>query len=90
MRDPLKNPTAAVDAVEGGEQDDAQDKERPSSSDDPSERVFTDREMKEGIGHGMSGRKLWKMRHRKGEFNPKLQKKRSNRVPGSFQGRKGG
>ena len=32
-----------------------------------------------------SGRKEWKMKHRKGEFNPKLQKAKSYQTPGTFQ-----
>jgi ATP-dependent RNA helicase DDX56/DBP9 len=33
---------------------------------------------------GMSGRKEWKMRHKKGTFNPKAAKKNEHRTPGSF------
>lgn len=33
---------------------------------------------------GMSGRKQWKMRHKKGTFNPKAAKKNEHRTPGSF------
>lgn len=35
-------------------------------------------------GAGMSGRKEWKMRHKKGTFNPKAAKKNEHRTPGSF------
>jgi hypothetical protein len=32
----------------------------------------------------MSGRKQWKLRHKKGSFNPKAAKKNENRTPGTF------
>jgi hypothetical protein len=37
-----------------------------------------------GDAGGMSGRKEWKMRHKKGSFNPKAAKKNEHRTPGSF------
>lgn len=87
MRDPLKNPTVAIESEEPSNQD---NEEKSGPLEGSSDKVFTDRELKDGIGYGMSGRKLWKLKHRKGKFNPKLQKKNSSRVPGSFQGKKGG
>ena len=36
-------------------------------------------------GQGQSGRKEWKQRHKKGEFNPQLQKKNAIKTPGTFQ-----
>lgn len=35
-------------------------------------------------GRSTAGRKEWKQKHKKGEFNPKLQKKNSKFVPGTF------
>ncbi len=35
-------------------------------------------------GKGNSGRKEWKERHKKGEFNPKLKKRNSAMTPGTF------
>lgn len=34
--------------------------------------------------NNISGRKEWKLKHKKGEFNPKLSKKNTHRTPGSF------
>ena len=35
-------------------------------------------------GGGMSGRQQWKLKHKKGKFNPKSAKKNEHRVAGSF------
>lgn len=48
---------------------------------DSSKRVFTSGDK---LGDSISGRKLWKMKHRKGKFNPKLAKSNQHRTPGSF------
>jgi ATP-dependent RNA helicase DDX56/DBP9 len=41
--------------------------------------------MYDGDGEAaMSGRKQWKLRHKKGSFNPKAAKKNENRTPGTF------
>jgi hypothetical protein len=36
-------------------------------------------------GQGQSGRKEWKQRHKKGEFNPQVQKKNAIKTAGTFQ-----
>ena len=46
-------------------------------------KVYSRREAS-GLGRSHSGRKDWKARHKKGEFNPKLRKKNAHRTPGSF------
>lgn len=40
-------------------------------------------------GQGQSGRKEWKQRHKKGEFNPQLQKKNASKTTGTFQKKRG-
>ena len=50
-------------------------------AEDVSNRVYTNSET---IGSGTSGRKSWKMRHKKGEFNPKAKKAGLHRQSGSF------
>jgi ATP-dependent RNA helicase DDX56/DBP9 len=40
-------------------------------------------------GEGNSGRKEWKIRHKKGEFNPQLQKKNASKTPGTFHKKHG-
>lgn len=52
------------------------------------ERVYTTGEAKSSLGRGISGRKEWKMRHKKGQFNSKIVKKFSNQMPGSFNRKK--
>ena len=52
-----------------------------SKANDVSTKVFTNNEE---LGDSTSGRKAWKMRHKKGQFNPKMKNKDSHRTPGSF------
>ena len=54
------------------------DKDEGQALDRP---ILTDKEISSG---GLSGRKQWKMRHRKGKFNPKIKSKNNDRVPGTF------
>lgn len=69
MNDPLLNPPPETAHEGEGGGDEA---ETP--------RVFSEREV---LGKGTSGRNIWKMKHQKGKFNPKL-KRPTNRVAGSF------
>ena len=50
--------------------------------------MFTTGEIRGGglgsRGGGMSGRQQWKLKHKKGKFNPKSAKKNEHRVAGSF------
>lgn len=76
LNDPLMNPSKqseaqADDGKTGIEENEIQET-----------RIFTDNEISNG--GTTSGRKQWKMRHGKGKFNPKLKKKNSDRVPGTF------
>ena len=50
-------------------------------TEDISKRVFSN---KETIGKSTSGRQQWKLKHRKGKFNPKNNKRNPLRVPGTF------
>jgi hypothetical protein len=55
--------------------------------DNGNDRVFTTGEIRGGgggLGRGMSGRQQWKLKHKKGKFNPKSAKKNEHRVAGSF------
>ena len=55
---------------------------RPSASTSEGNKIYTSNDV---LGESsMSGRKQWKLRHKKGAFNPKAAKKNDHRTPGSF------
>ncbi len=82
MRDPLRNfgQTTSEGGSSGGSGGSGEVKE--------SERIFTAGEVSGSLGKGISGRKQWKIKHRKGEHNPKLVKRFSNVLAGSFNMKK--
>lgn len=86
MNDPLlsagvvREPEAEGEAGMGaGMEEDAEDVRRVDE--EISNRVYTNTE---SIGTSTSGRKSWKLRHKKGQFNPKAAKANSHRQKGSF------
>ena len=85
MNDPLLNPEAGeAGEAEPGEMQTTgagADKDDTGVSDSVPDKVFTEAEL--AGRRGASGRTMWKMKHKKGKFNPKV-KKPTNRVAGSF------
>lgn len=77
-RDPLRNPNAGDSSSSSAQP--ATKKLRTNA-----DRIFTAGESKHLSGM-LSGRKQWKLSHRKGEYNPKTARKQanSNTVKGTF------
>jgi len=71
-RNPLYNPEGAE---EGGSS------RASSASTMPQAKVFSNNDC---LGDSMSGRKMWKQKHKKGAFNPKVAKGSQHRVAGTF------
>ena len=88
LKSKMNDPLHSIDA--GGNDDDVvavaadvQEVKQVSvpEEEDISNRVYSN---SEAIGTSTSGRKSWKMKHRKGEFNPKAKKAGIHRQSGSF------
>lgn len=81
-RNPLYNPdNGAEDAGEGADTG-------ASAGDGEAGDAYDAQTGGDSMDGGISGRKEWKMRHKKGAFNPKTAKKNENRTPGTFVQRK--
>lgn len=79
MNDPLRNPAAAGEAA----QDDHDDGGGDDNNNDNGAEQAVDFTGSVNDG-GMSGRKEWKARHKKGKFNPLMAKHNEHRQAGSF------
>lgn len=83
MNDPLHSMDTGgnEDIVPAIDENIQEDRQEVEPAEDTSNRVYTNSET---IGSSTSGRKSWKMRHKKGEFNPKAKKAGLHRQSGSF------
>lgn len=81
MNDPLLNPSAASSS--GAHDDDGGDDGDGDGNDEGGEADVVDHRGSANDG-GMSGRKEWKARHKKGKFNPLMAKHNEHRQQGSF------
>jgi ATP-dependent RNA helicase DDX56/DBP9 len=80
-KDPLQSFDASID---NGDEDNEVINEGPIEPTEKKVYMST-----EALGQSTSGRQNWKLRHRKGKFDPIKQKKSSMRLPGSFTKSKG-
>ena len=85
MKDPLQSGAVSseFDNVDNAYMDDIpmNEDDNVDTNDDIKNRVFTNTK---SLGSSMSGRKKWKLVHKKGQFNPKTSKKNTHRTAGSF------
>lgn len=86
LKDPLFNIEVVNEKTQEVE-DDEEDINEDMNKDVEKSRIFTNKESK-NLGRSLSGRKQWKMRHHKGEYNQKNQKKYANTIKGSFNKKK--
>lgn len=78
LRDPLL--AAGAGAGSGEAEEDNEDE----GGGDNADKIFTQSELARQSHSSTSGRRAWKMRHKKGVFNPKNTSKNQHRVAGSF------
>ena len=86
LRDPLLN-AAALDQGQGdgdGNGEGGEGAEGGGGGGKAGSKVFTASELSRQAQESTSGRRAWKQRHKKGQFNPNAGKKTAHRVDGTF------